>query len=151
MELVEEIKQLARQALNDESRFIVDIVISSRKSPRKVLVIVDGDNGVTIDDCADLSTALSKALDETQLIEDNYFLEVSTPGLDQPLKLHRQYKKNIGRNLKVKLHEGIREGKLTGVFEDGIELVEKTGKKETNIIKIPFSEIEKAFVTVSFK
>lgn len=151
MELVEEIKQLARQALNDESRFIVDVVISSRKSPRKVLVIMDGDNGVTIDDCADLSTALSKALDEKQLIEDNYFLEVSTPGLDQPLKLHRQYKKNIGRNLKVKLHEGVKEGQLAGVFEDGIELVQKTGKKETNTVKIPFSEIEKAFVTVSFK
>lgn len=151
MEFVEEIRQLANRALGNQSQFIVDIVVSSRRSPKKVLVIVDGDQGVTIDDCATLSTALSKLLDDTGLLDEQYFLEVSTPGLDQPLKLKRQYKKNIGRNLKVKLQNKIVEGKLSGVTDEAIELVQKTGKKETGLIEIPFADIEKAFVLVSFK
>src|SRR5688572_13026616 len=150
MDLAEEIRQLAHQTLDHESHFIVDVVVS-RKSPKKVLVIVDGDNGVTIDDCADLSNALSGKLDESGLLDEAYFLEVSTPGLDQPLKLKRQYKKNIGRNFKVKLQDKIVEGLLSGVTDEEIEVVQKIGKKETNLVKIPFSEIEKAFVTVSFK
>lgn len=151
MELVEEIRQLATQALNKPGQFIVEVVVSSRRTPKKVLVIVDGDEGVTIDDCAELSTTLSKQLDESGLLDEHYLLEVSTPGLDQPLKLKRQYKKNIGRDLKVKLRDKTVEGKLSGVTDDAIELVQKIGKKETSTVGIPFTEIEKAFVVVSFK
>jgi ribosome maturation factor RimP len=81
-------------------------------------------------------------------------LEVSTPGVDQPLKLKRQYYKNVGRRLKVKVHENITEGKLKEVSEDQIVLVQETGtgkKRELKEIAIPFSEIDKAFVQVSFK
>ena len=70
-------------------------------------------HGITIDDCANLNRELSKELDEITLsLQDSYLLEVSTPGLDQPLKLKRQYKKNIGRRLKVKLADKAVEGKL---------------------------------------
>lgn len=151
MEFAEEIKQLANQALVNESQFIVDVVISSKRGPKKILVIVDGDEGVTIDDCADISTALSKSLDDAGFFDDHYLLEVSTPGLDQPLKLKRQYKKNIGRNLKVKLRDKTIEGSLSGVTENSIGLTQKFGKKEASLIEIPFEEIEKAFVLVSFK
>jgi len=151
MELVEEIRQLASRALVNESQFIVDIVISSKRGPKKVLVIVDGDQGVTIDHCADISTALSKSLDDAGIFSDHYLLEVSTPGLDQPLKLKRQYKKNIGRNLKVKLRDKTIEGALSDVTENSIALTQKVSKKETSLIEIPFEEIEKAFVLVSFK
>jgi ribosome maturation factor RimP len=153
MDLGEEIRRMAEPQLAD-GQFIVDIIVSDRKGPKKVLVILDGDNGVSIDDCAEMSRHLSKLLDESTLIDENYMLEVSTPGLDQPLKLKRQYQKNIGRGLKVKLHERVLEGTLTAVVDDKIILVQETGsgkKKETKTIEVPFSEIEKAFVLVSFK
>jgi ribosome maturation factor RimP len=153
MDLSEEIRKLADSKLAP-GQFIIDIVVSSKAGPKKVLVIIDGDQGVNIDDCAELSRQLSKALDDLGFITDNYMLEVSTPGLDQPLALKRQYIKNIGRKLKLKLHDKTVEGRLSEVNEDKVTLTHEIGfgkKMETQTLVIPFSEIEKAFVLVSFK
>lgn len=154
MDLEEQIKSMAERRLADPSLFIVDVVVSARKGPKKLLVIVDGDNGVNIDDCALISRELSNDLDEQNVFDDPYTLEVSTPGLDQPLKLKRQYVKNIGRRLKVKLADKIEEGKLESVNDETITLISESGsgkKKETSTLNIHFSQIEKAFVLVSFK
>ena len=154
MDIGEEIKKIAINKLANESQFIVDVVVSSRKGPKKVLVLIDGDNGITIDDCAALSRELSKTFDELEWMDESYTLEVSTPGLDQPLILHRQFKKNIGRILRVKGQDEILEGRLKEVLEEKIVLAKKTGsgkKEEIKVIEIPFSTIEKAFVLVSFK
>ena len=146
---------IAGSKLTDSRQFVVDVVVTARKGPKKVLVVVDGDEGVSIDDCANLSRELAKTLDETALLgEESYLLEVSTPGLDQPLKLHRQFKKNVGRKLRVKLSEKTEEGTLLNVTEDAITLSREIGsgkKKELINIDINFSQIEKAFVLVSFK
>lgn len=154
MELAEEIKRIVESILTDPSQFLVDVVLSSRNGPKKVLIVIDGDNGITIDDCGNISRELSKAFDDSALLDESYMLEVSTPGLDHPLKLKRQYRKNIGRKLKVKLAEKIVEGQLLNVEENEITLSQETGNgknKETTTVHIPFSEIEKAFVLVSFK
>ena len=146
---------IAGSKLTDSRQFVVDVVVTARKGPKKVLVVVDGDEGVSIDDCANLSRELATTLDETALLgEESYLLEVSTPGLDQPLKLHRQFKKNVGRKLRVKLSEKTEEGTLLNVTEDAITLSREIGsgkKKELINIDINFSQIEKAFVLVSFK
>ena len=154
MDLVEEIRTLSQQHLSPD-KFVVDVLISGKKIPKRVLIIVDGDQGVTIDDCAELSRILSKEFDERAYFgDDNYLLEVSTPGLDHPLKLKRQYYKNAGRNLKVVGKAGTLEGKLKEVTDEKIVLIQETGtgkKKETKEIEVPFSEIDKTFVMVSFK
>ena len=154
MELTEEIKKVAESHLKDKNHFVVDVVTSLRNNPKKLIVIVDGDKGISIDNCADLSRELSKTLDETNLVEGAFVLEVSTPGLDQPLKIKRQYVKNIGRNVKVKTKDKTVEGKLTAVHESNIELLQEIGKgkkKEENSIEVSFDDIEKTFVLVSFK
>lgn len=118
------------------------------------MVVLDGDNGITIDDCAILSRELSDVLEESGMAGENYLLEVSTPGLDQPLKLKRQYKKNIGRSVRVKLSDKQVEGKLTAINEESITLSQEIGKgkkREVHTVEIRFSEIEKTFVLVSFK
>ena len=153
MDLSAEINRIAEQALKP-GQYIVSVDISARKGPKKVLVLVDADQGFTIDDCAELSRHLSKSLDETGLIEDNYLLEVSTPGVEHPLKLKRQYTKNLGRSLKIKTLDRTIEGKLLEVADEQIVIEEqiKAGKKtETRVHQIPFASIEKAFVMVSFK
>ena len=101
MEIVDNIKNLVAGKLTDSSQFLVDVIVKGHKGPQKVLVVIDSDKGVTIDECGDLSRELSKAFDETQLFTHSYMLEVSTPGLDQPLRLKRQYRKNIGRGIRV--------------------------------------------------
>jgi len=154
MELTEEIKKLAETHLNDAGHFVVDVIVSLRNSPKKLLVILDGDKGITINDCVEVSRNLSNALDETNLVDGAFVLEVSTPGLDQPLKTKRQYVKNIGRNVKVKTKVNTVEGKLSNVSENTIELVQTIGtgkKKEEKAVEIAFEEIERTFVLVSFK
>jgi ribosome maturation factor RimP len=82
-------------------------------------------------------------------------LEVTTPGVDQPLKLHRQYKKNIGREVKVQLKDKkIERGKLVEVTEESIYLeqeVKEGKKKELKKIPFQFLDIERTLVEVSFK
>jgi ribosome maturation factor RimP len=152
MDLKEKIKELAQTNLADSAHFIVDVIVSKHK-PMKFTIILDGDKGITVDDCANLSNKLNDTLGS--LIEEQYLLEVSTPGLDHPLKLHRQFVKNVGRGLKVNTTaKKVITGKLTGAETEKIilETENKEGKKgETKLIEIPFTEIEKAFVTVSFK
>lgn len=154
MDLVEEIRNLAARNLSPD-KFVVEVLVSEKKIPKRVLITMDGDRGITIDDCAELSRKLSKEFDALAYFgDDPYMLEISTPGIDQPLKLKRQYYKNIGRNLRVKGHETIMEGKLKEVTEHEIVLVQEIGtgkKKEVKEVAVPFSEIEKAFVLVSFK
>lgn len=154
MDIAQKIRELAESHLTDASHFVVDVVISKHR-PHKVSVFLDGDNGITIDHCSDLSRALSEDLDKLDLIKENYMLEVGTPGLDQPLKLKRQFVKNIGRGLKVvRKDKTIWQGKITAATESGVNLdvEEKVGKKmEIKPVEIPYSEIEKAIVIVSFK
>ena len=155
MALEDTIREITEAAISDNRLFLVDVVVSARKGPKKVLIVVDGDQGVSIDDCATISREVSDRIEKGDLLgEESYTLEVSTPGLDQPLKLKRQYIKNIGRKLKLKLADKIQEGRLTEVKEDTIVLEQETGtgkKKEIINTEIDFSQIEKAFVLVSFK
>lgn len=154
MDLTERIKDLAEQQLKDKSQFVVEVIATLRKVPNKIIVIVDGDQGVTIDDCAEISLGLSQALDKEDFFPGRYMLEVSTPGLDHPLKLKRQYFKNTGRKVRVKTAGGIQEGLLKSVTDEFITLEQESGKgkkKEVKELTIPFSDIEKTFVLVSFK
>jgi ribosome maturation factor RimP len=152
MEAAEEIRKIAEGKLTDTSQFIVDVIVSSKRKPQKVTVILDGDAGVSIDHCADISREISKALDNSMLLSDSYVLEVTTPGLDQPLKLLRQYKKNIGRKIRIKTSDKIVEGKLLDVNDSGVKVEQGDGKKiEKSVVELRFSEIDKSIVLVSFK
>jgi ribosome maturation factor RimP len=154
MEIAEEIRKIAEEKLSGGSQFIVDVIVTSKRGPRKILVILDGDTGININDCANLNRELSKDLEALPSLQESYLLEVSTPGLDQPLKLKRQYRKNIGRRLSVRLADKVLEGKLVEVSEDKITLEQENfvGKqKQVFGVDIEFSEIDKSFVLVSFK
>jgi ribosome maturation factor RimP len=152
---VEEIRQLAESSLEDETQFIVDVKLTAgRGATPRLLVVVDGDNGVSIDSCASISRKLSKALDDAGMLDEQYVLEVSSPGLDQPLRGERQYRKNVGRRLRVTTEGRTEEGLLERVTSEGILLSGSTGKgkkAETWSREIPFSAIRKAIVLVSFK
>jgi ribosome maturation factor RimP len=150
METVERIKRLAESLLAHPSHFIVDVVVSVRRRPSKILVVLDGDEGIGIEDCAELNRRLSVALDQEPPLEGSYLLEVSSPGLDQPLRLLRQYKKNIGRKVRVKTAKGTDEGILAHVTEHGIILQSGKAKNAMKEKEILFAEIEKTVVQVSF-
>jgi ribosome maturation factor RimP len=153
METAAQIKQLADQHLAGTSHFVLEVRVNARMNPPKITVIVDGDNGITIDDCANLSRALSDAIDKENMLE-NYTLEVTTPGIDQPLKLPRQYTKHVGRNLKVELKDkSVVRGKLleADAFSIAVEEEATTKKAPKTIQKLTFDQIEKTLVMISFK
>lgn len=143
----------------DDSLFLVDVTVNPAPKGAKVIVHLDGDQGISIDTCAEVSRALSARLEEEDVMNAKYVLEVSSPGLDQPLKLHRQYVKNVGRNVKVLLQDNqTTKGTLLSVSDDAIELEPakrqpRTGsggkkKKKESItnIQIPFENIKKTNV-----
>lgn len=152
MEVAGKIRELAESALQEPGHFIVDVLYFERQRPAKVMVIVDGDNGVTIDACADLSRKLASLLDERNIPDNAYVLEVSTPGIDHPLRLKRQYFKNAGRQLKIHLKDKlIVQGKLEEVSDEKLTIREVVDKKQTKLTEVLFDDIERAFVLVSFK
>jgi ribosome maturation factor RimP len=152
MDVAEEIRKIAEGKLKDSSQFIVEVNVSSKRKPQKVTVVVDGDAGISIDDCADISREVAKALDDSSALTDSYVLEVTTPGLDQPLKLHRQYRKNIGRKMRIKVSDKVVEGKLVAVSDSGVTIEQGDGKKiDKSVVELKFSEIDKSIVLVSFK
>ncbi|RTL57487.1 MAG: ribosome assembly cofactor RimP [Sphingobacteriales bacterium] len=104
--------------------FLVEIKV---KPTNNVKVFIDADSGISIEKCISVNRALYKKMEESGLFPNGDFsLEVSSPGLDEPLKLFRQYKKNIGRSVEVITKDGQRkEGKLIEVTEDGF-IVEET-------------------------
>jgi ribosome maturation factor RimP len=109
--------------------FLVEIKI---KPTNNVRVYIDGDQGISIEKCVQFNRALYKKLEEAALFPNGDFsLEVSSPGLDEPLKLHRQYRKNIGRQVEIVLQDGSKiEGRLLEVSEDGIIAEETKGKNK---------------------
>ncbi|MFZ1807976.1 MAG: ribosome maturation factor RimP [Cyclobacteriaceae bacterium] len=153
------ITEMAASLLKEPHLFLVEVVISGNRVQKKVVVIIDGDNGATIEDCAKLSRALSAQLDENEeAIPEKYTLEVTTPGVDFPLKLKRQYKKHIGRGFKITLTDKSQvKGKLIGAGDEAIEIEfeekvdKKSKKKEMKTMELPFDMIDKAFVQISFK
>jgi ribosome maturation factor RimP len=135
-----------------ENLFLVDI---TNAPGNKVTVLLDGDNGVTIDDCTAINKALYKFIEETALFGDaNFSLEVSSPGVDRPLKQVRQYKKNIGRKVAVVINDGSElEGVLTQVNDENIIIEEKTGKGNKMSMKsttILFNQIKHTTVLITF-
>ena len=156
MEIKDVLWQVAEENLKDESFFLVDIIVKGAAGGKmKVLILLDGDEGVNIDDCADLSRAVGMRVEAEDLIEQAYILEVSSPGLDHPLKLKRQYANNVGRKLKLQLTDGKQlTGKLVEAGQQEISFEKEVKEKKKTVhqlISIGFDEIEKANVLVSFK
>ncbi|BDD10343.1 ribosome maturation factor RimP [Fulvitalea axinellae] len=158
-ELKSLIRELAEGLLDNEEYFVVGVVFGSAPGSVSVRILLDGDNGISIDECGKLSRALGDVIEERELFAGKYVLEVSTPGIDYPLEGLRRYRKNIGRVLKVTFldkEEKPAKGELLAVDEDSITINEEIkekgkGKKVTFAEKtIPFAAIEQAKVVISF-
>ena len=109
--------------------FLVEIKANPANN---IKVFLDADAGVSIDKCVKYNRALYKQIEESGIFpEGDFSLEVSSPGLDEPLKLKRQYIKNTGRNVEVILHDGSKvEGKLLAVNDADIQVEEVKGKNK---------------------
>jgi len=147
------IETLIDQVLQgNDDIFLVEVKI---KPTNNIKVFLDADNGLSIEKCVKLNRALYKLIEEKGWYPDgNFSLEVSSPGIDEPLKLIRQYKKNIGRKIEVMLNDNSQqEGKLLEVTEENIRLEQTEGKGKKMVVKnqdILWSDIKQAKVLITF-
>ncbi|MEE1118750.1 MAG: ribosome assembly cofactor RimP [Bacteroidales bacterium] len=143
------IEEKTKEILGDGELFLVDVKVSKNNV---IQVFIDGDNGVKIQDCIDLSRKLEECLDRES---EDFELSVLSFGVEEPLKLQRQYTKNIGRSLQVENEEGSFTGVLVSADEQcfSIELKKKNKKDEENynIKTYNYKEIKSAKVVISFK
>lgn len=138
----------------EENLFLVDFIEKGNNRAGKLIMLLDGDNGVTIDQCASISRRLSRFMDENVELESPLTLEVSSAGLEHPLLMLRQYHKNVGKNVKTTLKSGEEiEGKLLEATQNevAIEVLKDKRKKLTEEVRIDFIDINKTIVLISFK
>jgi ribosome maturation factor RimP len=154
MQVEKRVAALVEEKIADRPElFLVEVKMLPNN---KLIIHVDGDEGISIQDCVAISRHVGFHLEEENVIEQAYNLEVSSPGVGEPLKLNRQYVKNIGRTLSIKLNGGLKkEGKLLSVTEDNLiieESVKDKGKKAATVqTEVSFNDILETSVLISFK
>jgi len=149
------IETLAEGILDRDDLFLIDVRITGHSDYRKILVHIDSDNGLDVGTCSRISKKLSNKLDDMDFPADKYTLEVSSPGIDQPLKIKRQYLKNKERIIKVVLRNNeVKKGRLLQISDNDIKLESEIKEKKKmvgyNQITIPFDDIKKTNVVVTF-
>ena len=152
--LEEKVSSFVENALRERTDlFLIDLSVSEAN---QIKVVIDGDKGVLVDDCIFISRSIEHNLDRDA---EDFSLEVTSAGATSPLKNQRQYKKNIGRILKVKANTEEYEGKLTTVDDEGITLEwkqrepKKIGKGKVTVQKskkLEYNNIIKANVRIKF-
>ncbi|GAA4207616.1 ribosome assembly cofactor RimP [Pedobacter jeongneungensis] len=154
MQVEKRVAALVEEKIADRPElFLVEVKMLPNN---KLIIHVDGDEGISIQDCVAISRHVGFHLEEENAIDQAYNLEVSSPGVGEPLKLIRQYNKNIGRTVSIKLKEGLKkEGKLLAVTENDLQIeesVKEKGKKAVAIeTAVPFNDILETSVLISFK
>ncbi|GAA4763586.1 MULTISPECIES: ribosome assembly cofactor RimP [Flavobacterium] len=150
----ERVKELLDTGLAEyPDLFLIDLTITDSN---KIIVTLDGDNGVQLQDCINISRAIEHNLDRE---EQDFALEVASAGVSAPLKLVRQYKKNVGRTLSVKTKTQTIQAELVDVSDEDITLEwssrepKKIGKGKETVLhneKIAYGDIVEAVVTIIF-
>ncbi|MCO6148068.1 ribosome assembly cofactor RimP [Flavobacterium sp. NRK1] len=154
MTFKEKVADLLNTALEERpSLFLIDLSIGSGN---KIMVTLDGDNGVNLQDCIDISRAIEHNLDRE---EEDFSLEVASGGAASPLKMPRQFKKNLGRTLSVKTATDQIEAEITDANDDFIVLEWKArepkqiGKGKETVqkrLELPYQDIKEAVVVIKF-
>ncbi|SHL02674.1 ribosome assembly cofactor RimP [Chryseobacterium polytrichastri] len=155
MEFRKKIEELLNEFLETrEDLFLIDLKFSAGDD---ITVILDGDNGVSVQDCLDASRAIEFNMDRE---EHDFSLQVMSAGLSEPLVTPRQFNKNLGREIEIMLTDSSEiEGELLKVDEEKITLIlryrkpKEVGKGKVDVVEekeIPYAEIKKALVAIKF-
>ncbi len=155
MEFKQKIEDLLKEFLDERpDLFLIDLKISAADD---VTVILDGDNGVSLQDCLDASRAIEFNMDREA---HDFSLQVMSAGLSEPLTTPRQFAKNIGREIKVVLNDSSEtEGELISADEEKLTLMlryrkpKEIGKGKVDVEEereIPYADIRKATVAIKF-
>lgn len=144
MSKIEELtKNLVIPAIEENNFELVDVEYKKEGNNWYLRVYIDKDGGITLDDCQIISEYLSEKLDEVDPIENSYILEVSSPGIDRPLKTKKDYDKFKGNSVEVSLYQSIDkkkkyEGELVGLIDSKVVISDKGIQREFDIKNVSF-------------
>ena len=144
---VEHLRELIEPLLERENVELVDLKLGGRR----LTVFIDKDGGIGVDDCARMNRAIGDLLDVEDPMAGRYLLEVSSPGLDRPLRTPRDFGRSVGRKVMITRHEreGVHQEPVTGIIQgcgDGAVAL----KVEDRIVEITLEDIATAQLTVEF-
>lgn len=138
--------------LEDKNLKLVDVEYVKEGQDWFLRVYIDKDGGITIDECGLVSGLLSEKLDEVDIIAGNYFLEVSSPGVERPLKTKEDFNESIDKNIYVTLYTQIDGAKeyegILKEFKDDVATIEYRIKTNYKKVEIPYDKIAKARLAV---
>ncbi|MFH1478975.1 MAG: ribosome maturation factor RimP [Candidatus Omnitrophota bacterium] len=143
--MLDRLNDIIQPIIKEENAELVDLIYRNESGRRILRLLVDKEGGITMEDCVKINERISQALDEADIINEKFFLEVNSPGLDRPFKNKRDYEKAVGRLVRVTLNAKIPDKMeyiaiLKEVLEDSI----KIDVKKKGIIEIPFGNIVRA-------
>ncbi len=147
-EIEQKVTELVNNLLSGDMVELVDVEYVKEGQDYFLRVFIDKPDGVTINDCETLSRSMDGKLDEYDWIKEHYYLEVSSPGLDRPLKKPADFQRNIGKRVEIKLYQSIDDNKLyEGVLvsKDGEKIVIETEQEK----QITFTESQVALVRLA--
>ncbi len=150
MSLIDEnIKEIVRKAVEDKQFLLIDLVIRGSEQKKVIEVFIDGERNISAEDCANVSQDIDSQLKILLAKNPDYRLDVSSPGVDRPLKFLSQFRKHINRKFDVSYKSGDEIKNLTGKLAaiDGDYLTFLVNNKE---VIINFNNIIKAKVLISF-
>lgn len=150
MEITDRVKEVSRDYIAEHGLEIIDIIFRREQQGMVLRVIADKPEGITIDECEEFNNFLSETLDKEDVVQDHYILEVSSPGLDRPMKTDRDFERSMGKVIEVTTFIPIddrktHEGKLIGMDKDNI-VVESGGMSTV----IPKDKIALARLKIEF-
>ena len=152
--VTETVEQLITPILEELNIELVEVEFVKEGRDYFLRIFIDKENGVDIEDCGNVSERVSVVLDEVDPITHNYFLEVSSPGAERPLKKEADWVKAIGKNVHVKTYEPVGGSKVfEGVlvdYNEKIVTIDMKIKTRTKQVEVPFDKIANARLAVVF-
>lgn len=144
------ISEIAEESAQKKDFFLIDLIFRGNEKNKVIEVFIDGEGNVSADSCAEISRDIISEIDKIPDFTSNYRLEVSTPGVDRPLKLLKQFPKHLGRKFEISFRQNEQITKLNGKLLkiENDELLFLNEKKEE--VPVNFSTIIKAKVLISF-
>ncbi|GEL06695.1 ribosome maturation factor RimP [Salisediminibacterium halotolerans] len=149
-----QVEALAEPVADEMNLEVVDVEFKKEGKNWFLRVFIDGENGVDLDDCTSVSERLSEVLDQHDFIEQAYYLEVSSPGAERPLKKASDMEKAVGKNVHLTMYapvngEKMLEGKLTS-FDGEKLLIERRVKTRSETVEVPYNKVASARLAVVF-
>ena len=147
----QKIQEICEQVVLSEGFFFIELAVRGQRDQKVIEVYIDSRDGISVEECAIVNRKIGEVLESQNLLEDVSRLDVSSPGVDRPLKYLQQYPKHIGRLLEVHYVNTNQEeatvlGKLKEVVGDNLSIVQK----DRSEVIINYSSITSAIVRISF-